>query len=60
MTEPRRYAGIKYVIGPDGSPLTVADLPAPGGAGSFAARPRSWPPFVEGCSLSKKHAADMI
>ena len=31
MTEPRRYPGIKYVIGPDGSPLTVADLPAPGG-----------------------------
>ena len=30
MTEPRRYPGIKYVIGPDGSPLTVADLPAPG------------------------------
>jgi hypothetical protein len=21
---------VKYVIGPDGSPLTIADLPAPG------------------------------
>ena len=31
MTEPRHRPGIKYVIGPDGSPLTVADLPAPGG-----------------------------
>ena len=29
MTEPRRPK-IMYVIGPDGSPLTVADLPAPG------------------------------
>jgi hypothetical protein len=29
MTEPHRPR-VKYVIGPDGSPLTVADLPAPG------------------------------
>ena len=29
MTEPRRPK-IMYVIGPDGSPLTIADLPAPG------------------------------
>lgn len=29
MTEPVRPRA-KYVIGPDGSPLTVADLPAPG------------------------------
>ncbi len=28
MTEPRRPR--KHVIGPDGSPLTVADLPPPG------------------------------
>jgi hypothetical protein len=28
MTEP--YRPRKYVIGPDGSPLTIADLPAPG------------------------------
>ena len=26
MTEPHR-ARVKYVIGPDGSPLTIADLP---------------------------------
>jgi len=29
MTEPHRPRA-KYVIGPDGSPLTLADLPAPG------------------------------
>ena len=29
MTEPQRPR-VKYVIGPDGSPLTIADLPAPG------------------------------
>src|SRR6202008_869531 len=29
MTEPLRPRA-KYVIGPDGSPLTIADLPAPG------------------------------
>ena len=29
MTEPSRPR-VKYVIGPDGSPLTIADLPAPG------------------------------
>ena len=29
MTEPRRPR-VKYVMGPDGSPLTIADLPAPG------------------------------
>src|SRR6478735_8784399 len=29
MTEPHRPR-VKYVIGPDGSPLTIADLPAPG------------------------------
>jgi hypothetical protein len=29
MTEPLRPRP-KYVIGPDGSPLTIADLPAPG------------------------------
>src|SRR5215212_1721010 len=29
MTEPMRPRA-KYVIGPDGSPLTIADLPAPG------------------------------
>ena len=28
MTEP--YRPRKYVLGPDGSPLTIADLPAPG------------------------------
>jgi hypothetical protein len=28
MTEP--YHPRKYVVGPDGSPLTIADLPAPG------------------------------
>src|ERR1700688_4074065 len=28
MTEPHRPR-VKYVIGPDGSPLTIADLPAP-------------------------------
>jgi hypothetical protein len=28
MTEPRRPR--KCVLGPDGSPLTIADLPAPG------------------------------
>jgi len=29
MSEPHRPRA-KYVIGPDGSPLTIADLPAPG------------------------------
>ena len=29
MTEPLRPRA-KYVIGPDGSPLTISDLPAPG------------------------------
>lgn len=29
MTEPLRPR-VKYVIGPDGSPLTIADLPEPG------------------------------
>ena len=29
MNEPLRPRA-KYVIGPDGSPLTIADLPAPG------------------------------
>jgi Protein of unknown function (DUF1153) len=29
MTE-RHQLRLKYVIGPDGSPLTIADLPAPG------------------------------
>src|ERR1700754_4328819 len=29
MTDPHRPR-VKYVIGPDGSPLTIADLPAPG------------------------------
>ena len=29
MSEPLRPRA-KYVIGPDGSPLTIADLPAPG------------------------------
>ena len=29
MTEAHRPR-VKYVIGPDGSPLTIADLPAPG------------------------------
>src|ERR1700751_5684216 len=29
MSEPHRPR-VKYVIGPDGSPLTIADLPAPG------------------------------
>ena len=29
MTETHRPR-VKYVIGPDGSPLTIADLPAPG------------------------------
>jgi hypothetical protein len=29
MTEPQRPR-VKYVIGQDGSPLTIADLPAPG------------------------------
>jgi hypothetical protein len=29
MTEPHRPR-VKYVIGPDGRPLTIADLPAPG------------------------------
>jgi hypothetical protein len=29
MNEPHRPR-VKYVIGPDGSPLTIADLPAPG------------------------------
>ena len=29
MTEPHRPR-VKYVIGPDGSPLTIADLPSPG------------------------------
>jgi hypothetical protein len=29
MTEPLRPR-VKYVIGPDGSPLTIADLPPPG------------------------------
>jgi hypothetical protein len=29
MTEPLRSRA-KYVIGPDGSPLTITDLPAPG------------------------------
>jgi hypothetical protein len=29
MTEPHRPR-VKYVIAPDGSPLTLADLPAPG------------------------------
>src|ERR1051326_2487989 len=29
MTEPHRPR-VKYVIGPDGSPLTIWDLPAPG------------------------------
>src|ERR1700688_751295 len=29
MTEPLRPRA-KYVIGPDGSPLTIADLPSPG------------------------------
>src|SRR6202521_1037517 len=29
MTEPHRPR-VKYVIGPDGSPLTIGDLPAPG------------------------------
>ncbi|MBZ0140574.1 MAG: DUF1153 domain-containing protein [Pseudorhodoplanes sp.] len=28
MTEPHRLR-VKYVIGPDGSPLTIADLPPP-------------------------------
>ncbi|MGL5137647.1 MAG: DUF1153 domain-containing protein, partial [Beijerinckiaceae bacterium] len=28
MTEPMRPR-VKYVIGPDGSPLTIADLPPP-------------------------------
>ena len=29
LTEPHRPR-VKYAIGPDGSPLTIADLPAPG------------------------------
>jgi hypothetical protein len=29
MTDPPR-ARVKHVMGPDGSPLTIADLPAPG------------------------------
>src|SRR5215470_7679618 len=29
MTEPHRPR-VKYVIGPDSSPLTISDLPAPG------------------------------
>jgi hypothetical protein len=29
MTKPHRPR-VKHVIGPDGSPLTIADLPAPG------------------------------
>jgi hypothetical protein len=29
MTEPH-YPRLKYVIGPDGSPLTITDIPVPG------------------------------
>ena len=29
MNEPKRPR-VKYVIGPDGTPLTISDLPAPG------------------------------
>ena len=30
MTDQQYRARVRYVIGPDGSPLTIADLPAPG------------------------------
>ena len=62
MTEPPR-PGIKYVIGPDGSPLTVAVLPAPGGRWVIRRKAEVVAAARGGLlslSLSKKRAADMI
>ncbi len=54
MTEPHRPR-VKYVIGPDGSPLTIADLPAPEpSGGSSAARPKSLPRCAAAFCLSEE------
>ena len=57
MTEPHRPR-VKYVIGPDGSPLTIADLAGARHAsvGSFAARRRWSPRCVADFCRSKKRA----
>src|ERR1700731_978667 len=55
MTEPHRPR-VKYVIGPDGSPLTIADLPAPGTKRWFIRRKAEVVPAVRGGLLSLEEA----
>src|SRR5512139_3148331 len=55
MTEPHRPR-VKYVIGPDGSPLTIADLPAPGTKRWVARRKAEVVAAVRGGLLSFEEA----
>ena len=56
MTEPYRPR-VKYVIGPDGSPLTIADLPAPGTKRWVIRRKAEVVAAVRGGLLSLAHDA---
>jgi hypothetical protein len=55
MNEPHRPR-VKYVIGPDGSPLTIADLPAPGTRRWFIRRKAEVVAAVRGGLLSLEEA----
>jgi hypothetical protein len=57
MTE-RHQLRLNYVIGPDGGPLTIADLPAPGTTRWVIRRKAEVvAAFAAGSSRSKKPAA---
>ncbi len=56
MTEPHRPR--KHVIGPDGSPLTIADLPAPGTTRWVIRRKAEVVAAVRGGLLSLEEACD--
>ena len=57
MTEPHRPR-VKYVIGPDGSPLTISDLPAPGTKRWVIRRKAEVVAAVRGGLLSLEEACD--
>jgi Protein of unknown function (DUF1153) len=57
MTEPHRPR--KFVVGPDGSPLTIADLPAPGTARWVIRRKAEVVAAVRGGLLSLEEACSL-
>jgi len=58
MTDQQFRARVRYVIGPDGSPLTLADLPPPGTRRWVIRRKAEVVAAVRGGLLSLEEACD--